>query len=107
MTVLREMVGATHVVRGIPRTMSVMTLEFIREADVWVGTCMELGTSGYAETLDEARSQVMEAVHLQLNEVERLGFIKEYLREHGVHSIPIPQPGPTPVDRWDLLAVGA
>ena len=34
-----------------------------------------------------------EAIALQLNEVERLGFIAEYLAEHNVHEEPPPKGG--------------
>ena len=71
----------------------VLTLSFQQEEDQWVGTCVELGTSTHAFSLQEADEEVAEAIALQLNEVERLGFIAEYLAEHNVHEAPAPVGG--------------
>ena len=62
-----------------------LTLDFEQEGTLWVGTCLELGTSTFAESLDALRQELQDAVVLQLNEVENLGFIDEYLEENRVH----------------------
>jgi len=71
----------------------VLTLTFQQEEDQWVGACVELGTSTHASSLQEADEEMAEAIALQLNEVERLGFIAEYLAEHNVHEEPPPKGG--------------
>ena len=53
----------------------------------WTATCLELGTSTFGDTLDEAKKELQEAVILQLDEVERLGFIADYLEENPVPII--------------------
>ncbi len=67
----------------------VLTFEFSQELDRWVGLCLELGTSTFADTLDQIRLELQEAVELQLNEVERLGYIQDYLAENHVRVVPV------------------
>ena len=64
-----------------------LTFDLEREGEQWTGTCLELGTSTFGDTFDEARRELQEAVTLQLNEVERLGFIVDYLEENRVSAI--------------------
>jgi len=45
---------------------AILTLSFHKEGRVWVGVCNELGTSAYAPKLEQARDQLMEAIHLHL-----------------------------------------
>jgi len=78
---------------GELRGTVVLTLSFQQEEDQWVGTCVELGTSIHASSLQEADEEMAEAIALQLNEVERLGFITDYLVEHNVHEEPPPKGG--------------
>ena len=49
--------------------------------------CLELGTTTFADTLDELRKEISDAVTLQLDEIERLGFIEEFLRDHSVQPV--------------------
>lgn len=78
---------------------------FEEQGDLWVGTCFELGTSTFADTLEGVREEVADAVLLQLNEVERLGFMTEYLREHGVAQMSMNFTDTAePADQWGLLA---
>ena len=66
-----------------------LTLDFQEEAGDWVGICLELGTAAEAGTLEQAREQLLEAVDLQLNEMERLCDIEEYLEDNHVRVVPI------------------
>ena len=87
---MRDTVVAIHRGKdGILDYFISLTLEYIEEDDKWVGTCLESGTSTFAKTLSQVRKELSEAVSLQFNEVERLGFIKEYLTEHSIHMNPI------------------
>ncbi|MBM3933943.1 MAG: hypothetical protein FJ319_06535 [SAR202 cluster bacterium] len=61
-----------------------LTVEFKQEDGQWVATCLELGTSTYAETLEAVQAEIAEAVDLHLNEVARLGFEDDFLKEMGV-----------------------
>ena len=67
----------------------ILTADLKQERTKWLAECLELGTATYGETLDEARNDLLEAVTLQLNEVQQMGFIEDYLVDHGVPVIPI------------------
>lgn len=94
---------------GKPAGIIVLTADIDEYENKWVGTVLELGVSTYADSLDELRNEISEAILLQLNEVERLGYIDEYLREHGVKKLNLPtgqndSESPTP---WALVPAGA
>ena len=59
-----------------------LTYEYSREDKNWIGVCFELGTSAYSVSLDAMIQQLRDAVGLQLSEVERLGYIWEYLNDN-------------------------
>ena len=50
-----------------------LTLDLRRNGKSWLGTRIELGTAAYADSLEELREELLDAISLQLNEVERLG----------------------------------
>ena len=74
---------------GSPDYVIVLTFEFSQESGQWIGLCLELGTSTFSDTLEQTRLELQEAVELQLNEVERLGFIQDYLSENHVRVVPV------------------
>ena len=65
-----------------------LTCTYAQEGNQWVGICTELGTSAFADTLDQARVETLEAVQLQLNEVERITNLKGYLADNQVAVLP-------------------
>jgi predicted RNase H-like HicB family nuclease len=44
----------------------ILTLDYVQEGGQWVGVCLELGTSTFAESLETVRQELREAVALQL-----------------------------------------
>ena len=74
---------------GSPDYVVVLTFEFSQESELWVGLCLELGTSSFSDTLEQTRLELQEATELQLNEVERLGYIQDYLADNHVCMVPI------------------
>lgn len=50
----------------------------------WVGVCLELGTSTFADRLEEAEEQLKEAVALHLNTLEKLGERERFFSEHKI-----------------------
>ena len=70
----------------------VLTVEFGEEEGQWVGICRELGTATQADTLDEAKEFLREAIDLQLNGMARLCDVREYLVENQVNFAPISMP---------------
>ena len=83
-----------------------LTMEYVFQEGKWVGTCLEIGTSGFADELDEMKSRLFEAVDLQLSEVERLGFLEEFLQDHSVSAYPIPPLESSSKSRFTLVGAG-
>ena len=82
---MREFPIYTHTTdSGVRDFLVQFTYEYFREDSEWVGVCLELGTSAYSDNLDSAREELQDAVALQLSEVERLGYIHEYLTDNRV-----------------------
>jgi predicted RNase H-like HicB family nuclease len=71
---------------GPDRGMEAVTVTLLlqQERETWVGVCHELGTSAYAASFEEALGELKEAVALQLSEIDRLGFLVEYLKDRQV-----------------------
>ena len=75
---------------GSPDYFMPLTMEYVIQEGKWVGICLEIGASHFADDLNEMKSRLFEAVDLQLSEVERLGFRDEFLQDHSVVAYPIP-----------------
>ena len=87
---MRETTTVIHrKAEGSPDYVIVLTFEFTQESRQWTGLCLESGTSAFAYTLEQTRLELHEAVELQLNEMERLGYIQDYLAENHVRIVPI------------------
>ena len=84
---MREQPIAVETSERGPSNLVLLTLELTQEDDVWVGTCNELGTSAYADSLEELRGEIADALALQLNEATRLGFLDEYIKERNVRPL--------------------
>ncbi len=81
--------------QGSPDYVIVLTFEYSEESDKWVGVCLELGTPAFADTLEQVREELREAVELQLNEMERLTHVQDFLAENHVRIVQI-DPGTSP-----------
>ena len=106
---MREQAIAVELTERGPSNLVLLTLELTQEDEVWVGTCIELGTSAYADTLEELRGEIADAIGLQLNEAMRLGFIDEYIQERSVRMLPLIQlekESVTNSECFGLVAVG-
>ncbi|MDE2788475.1 MAG: hypothetical protein OXL37_17715 [Chloroflexota bacterium] len=77
---------------GAPDYTINLTLNYCQESGQWVGVCEELGTSAYADTFGQMKIELREAVELQLNEMERLSDIRDYLAHYQVTVTPIELP---------------
>lgn len=76
---------------GVPDYSITLTCTYGQEGDQWVGICTELVTSTFAETLEQTRIELQEAVQLQLNEVEHLADVRDYLAENRILVVPLNQ----------------
>ncbi len=86
---MREAIAVVRYGDSVPKDVAVLTFQYSQKDDIWVSECVELGTVTQAPTLEEARQWLVQAVRLQLNEVEELGFIDQFLRDRGVSPVPI------------------
>ena len=66
-----------------------LTLLYYFESGQWVGVCDELGTSAFADTFEQMKTELREAVELQLNGVERITDVRGYLADHQVVIQPV------------------
>lgn len=62
----------------------VLTVVFKFEDDVWAAECKELGTATLGETIQEAESDIQEAILLHLNTLEQTGEQEAFFLEHGI-----------------------
>ena len=51
---------------------------YSEEGDNWIGECVELGTAAFADTFEQMRLELHEAMELQLIEVARLLSPQDY-----------------------------
>ena len=87
----RRLISFTHVdSQGSQDYEGVLSVEFSQDGDQWVGVCKELDTVAHADTLDEADKQLQEAVSLQLNEMEKIADVREYLVQNQVDLLLVP-----------------
>ena len=56
-----------------------LTCDYGEEDGQWIGECVELGTATFADTFEQLRLELREAVELQLTEVARLLAVQDYL----------------------------
>jgi len=63
----------------------IVTLQFWREGDQWVGLCPELGTSVCGDTIEDAEQALKNAIPLHLNTLEDVGERRRFFREHRIH----------------------
>jgi predicted RNase H-like HicB family nuclease len=57
--------------------------EVFREDEQFVAICPELNVSSFADTVEEARKSLREAINLFIEECEAMGTLSAVLREAG------------------------
>ena len=95
--------GTHQDAQGNPDFVLGLTLDYQQEEGQWVGVCLELGTSAFADTLEQADLELREAVELQVNGMEQLGYLHEYLEAREVQIIPL-NPATNPAAGFKLAA---
>ena len=70
-----------------------LTLLYYFESGQWVGVCDELGTSAFADGFEQMKTELRDAVVLQLNEMERIADVRDYLIDNQViiHTVEFPK----------------
>ena len=69
-----------------------LTLRFHVEGTEWVGVCVELGTSTFAQTLAECRNELEELVTDHLEVLGDIGEREQFFAEWGIETHPDPVP---------------
>ena len=73
------------------------------EDEMFVSTCVELGTSSCGDTIQEALENLDEAIALHLNALEELGETERVFEERGIEILRTPieetVPRAVPVDK--------
>ena len=64
-----------------------LSIEIEREGDAFTAFCSELGTASCGDTEDEALENIVEAVTLHLNTLEKLGQRERVFREAGIEVV--------------------
>jgi hypothetical protein len=107
---VNSLVGTISLFRTLQDQQQVQTLQltlvFDQEAaGRWAGTCVQLGVSAYGSTLEDAQSDLRDAVLLDLNEMGRLGFEEAYLRDRGIGVASQPLKPKQPSRDWELAGI--
>ena len=61
-----------------------LTLSFEQEGSEWVGVCLELGTSTFADTLEECQEELRELVADHLDVLGEIGERERFFEEWGI-----------------------
>lgn len=71
-----------------------LSLSFEREGGVWVGSCLELGTSTFDDTLDACQEGLRELAVEHLDVLEEVGERAAFFKEWGItlHDAPAAAP---------------
>ncbi|MDQ3702146.1 MAG: hypothetical protein M3442_14690 [Chloroflexota bacterium] len=70
----------------------VLTLEFRQEDGQWLGRCRELGTSTFADTLDQVREELADLVMLHLSGLDDTEETERVFQDRGIRLYSAPPP---------------
>lgn len=80
----RERVILTHQTDNKHDFTIELFLDYGIEEGEWVGVCKQLGIAANSDTLDETKEILKDLILLQLNGIDGLTSICDYLSENGV-----------------------
>lgn len=66
----------------------ILTLQYSREGENWVGICQELSTSTFADTLEHCQQELNELVIEHLNVLEEIGQRERFFHDWGIELYP-------------------
>ena len=73
-----------------------LTVRLQNEDDVWTAKCLELGTSTFGDTLEEAEDAISEAIEWHLDALGKHGERERFFSEHGITVYPtLPEEKPS------------
>ena len=81
----------------------VLTYQFSKDGEQWVGVCEDFQVSTYGDDLDVVKEELDDLVLLTLNGVEALGEREQFFAENRItlHLESLPEPEITYVARFD------
>lgn len=89
---LRENMLLVRYKKSKPDLALMLTAEFRMEGDQWLAECVETGVATFGPTLDEARSGLIDAMAMDLECTEKLGFLADYLEERKIRPMMVAPP---------------
>ena len=85
------------------RDIVVLTSIVEPEGDMFVSTCVELGTASCGDTIQEAFENLDEAIAVHLDALEEVGETERVFEERGIEILRAPieesVPRPVPIDK--------
>ena len=63
---------------------AILTFQFHKEGQLWVGTCQELGTATDGRSLQRVEAELAELVNLHLDALEDAGERERFFAEYGI-----------------------
>ena len=85
------------------RDIVILTSVVEPEDDLFVSTCIELGTSSCGDTIQEAFENLEEAISVHLNALKEIGETERVFHERGIEILRAPieesVPRPVPIDK--------
>ncbi len=89
------------------RVRTVVTFEFRREADQWLGECLELGTATFGASVDEVAEELADLVALHLQSLQDADELERFFENHKIplflHHAPDEVPRRVPVNRGSVF----
>lgn len=65
----------------------IVNLRFYRDKNnKWIGECLELGTTSFGDTIEEAKESLIDLIELHLNTLEELGEKKRFFKKHNIKT---------------------
>ncbi len=64
-----------------------LTEEIWKEGNMYVSYCPELDISSCGEDVQQAKNNLYEAIHINIEETQRMGTFKKFLEESNLEAI--------------------
>ncbi len=64
-----------------------LTEEIWKEGNMYVSYCPELDISSCGKDIEQAKKNLLEAVHINIEETQKMGTFEQFLEESGLEPI--------------------
>ena len=62
-----------------------VTIQKDQEDNCWLSRCVELGTSTFGDTIEEAEEAIVEAIELHIEGLIKQGELIRFFKENNIH----------------------